>query len=321
MWDPTRAMHSIQRLKTLARLTGGRIFPSHDPVVLGAGDQGAGSVQVAPPHHSGDRHGRAGRNQGAGDGAGAARRAARDVPGRHGRGRAEDRDPARDHRGRGHQAARRLRLREPQQAVARAQHEGAGGPGDLRQARRHRRRHRGGLPPRRHEAAGGRLRDALRREPAARVLLALRLRPQRPLQGLPGPRRQLPLAGRGAEPDRRAGPEADLPAEPGGRLRRGQHARRARHHDGALRARAHRPRPARGRLLPRHLAGPARGHAQHALLLERRHGPQARRGLPGRLLSVLRGLRDQGRQAPDHRLHRALALGELLQGDRPARTW
>ena len=32
VWDPTRAMHSIKRLKTLARLTGGRIFPSHDPI-------------------------------------------------------------------------------------------------------------------------------------------------------------------------------------------------------------------------------------------------------------------------------------------------
>jgi len=32
VWDPTRATHAIQRLKTLARLTGGRIFPSHDPV-------------------------------------------------------------------------------------------------------------------------------------------------------------------------------------------------------------------------------------------------------------------------------------------------
>jgi N-acyl homoserine lactone hydrolase len=31
VWDPTRAMHSIKRLKTLARATGGRIFPSHDP--------------------------------------------------------------------------------------------------------------------------------------------------------------------------------------------------------------------------------------------------------------------------------------------------
>jgi len=31
VWDPTRALHSIKRLKTLARLTGGRIFPSHDP--------------------------------------------------------------------------------------------------------------------------------------------------------------------------------------------------------------------------------------------------------------------------------------------------
>ena len=32
VWDPTRALHSIKKLKTLARLTGGRIFPSHDPV-------------------------------------------------------------------------------------------------------------------------------------------------------------------------------------------------------------------------------------------------------------------------------------------------
>jgi N-acyl homoserine lactone hydrolase len=32
VWDPTRAMHSIKRLKTIARLTRGRILPSHDPV-------------------------------------------------------------------------------------------------------------------------------------------------------------------------------------------------------------------------------------------------------------------------------------------------
>ena len=32
VWDPTRAMHSIKRLKTIARLTRGKIFPSHDPV-------------------------------------------------------------------------------------------------------------------------------------------------------------------------------------------------------------------------------------------------------------------------------------------------
>ena len=31
VWNPTLAMHAIKRLKTLARLTGGRIFPSHDP--------------------------------------------------------------------------------------------------------------------------------------------------------------------------------------------------------------------------------------------------------------------------------------------------
>jgi glyoxylase-like metal-dependent hydrolase (beta-lactamase superfamily II) len=31
VWNPTLAMHSIKRLKTLARLTGGRVFPGHDP--------------------------------------------------------------------------------------------------------------------------------------------------------------------------------------------------------------------------------------------------------------------------------------------------
>ncbi len=31
VFDPLRAMHSIKRLKTIARLTGGRVFPSHDP--------------------------------------------------------------------------------------------------------------------------------------------------------------------------------------------------------------------------------------------------------------------------------------------------
>jgi N-acyl homoserine lactone hydrolase len=32
VWNPTLALHSIKRLKTLARLTGAKIFPSHDPV-------------------------------------------------------------------------------------------------------------------------------------------------------------------------------------------------------------------------------------------------------------------------------------------------
>lgn len=31
VWNPTLALHSIKRLKTLARLVRGRIFPSHDP--------------------------------------------------------------------------------------------------------------------------------------------------------------------------------------------------------------------------------------------------------------------------------------------------
>ena len=32
VWNPTLALHSIKRLKTLGRLTGAKIFPSHDPV-------------------------------------------------------------------------------------------------------------------------------------------------------------------------------------------------------------------------------------------------------------------------------------------------
>lgn len=32
VWNPHLALHSIKRLKTLARLIGGRIFPAHDPV-------------------------------------------------------------------------------------------------------------------------------------------------------------------------------------------------------------------------------------------------------------------------------------------------
>ncbi|OLB01051.1 MAG: hypothetical protein AUH09_02350 [Candidatus Rokubacteria bacterium 13_2_20CM_70_12] len=31
VWNPTQALHSIKRLKTIARLTGARIFPGHDP--------------------------------------------------------------------------------------------------------------------------------------------------------------------------------------------------------------------------------------------------------------------------------------------------
>jgi N-acyl homoserine lactone hydrolase len=31
VWNPTLAHHSIQRIRTLARLTGARVFPGHDP--------------------------------------------------------------------------------------------------------------------------------------------------------------------------------------------------------------------------------------------------------------------------------------------------
>jgi N-acyl homoserine lactone hydrolase len=32
VWSPAAALHSIKRLKTLARLVGGRVFPAHDPL-------------------------------------------------------------------------------------------------------------------------------------------------------------------------------------------------------------------------------------------------------------------------------------------------
>jgi N-acyl homoserine lactone hydrolase len=35
VWNPSAALHSIKRLKTLARLLGGTIFPAHDPVFWG----------------------------------------------------------------------------------------------------------------------------------------------------------------------------------------------------------------------------------------------------------------------------------------------
>src|SRR6266702_4320416 len=31
VWNPTQALHSIKKLKTISRLTGARIFPGHDP--------------------------------------------------------------------------------------------------------------------------------------------------------------------------------------------------------------------------------------------------------------------------------------------------
>ena len=227
--------------------------------------------------------------------------------------------PPDEPRGRGHQAARRLRLRQPQQALARAQHEGARGPGHLQEAGRHRRRARGGLPPRRDEAARRRLRDALRartrasstaRSPASATTAPTRTTPPTTATTSRWPG-VLNLIG---EPGRKPIFPLNLVADYGGASMHGAL--------GIMMALFARERTGRGQHVDVSyldtVAGPARRHAQHALLLERRHGPEARRGLPGRLVSLLRGLRHQGRQAPHHRLHRALAVGELLQGDQPA---
>ena len=32
VWNPALALHSLKKLKTIARLVRGRIFPGHDPV-------------------------------------------------------------------------------------------------------------------------------------------------------------------------------------------------------------------------------------------------------------------------------------------------
>jgi len=32
VWNPVLALHSLKKLKTIARLVRGRIFPGHDPV-------------------------------------------------------------------------------------------------------------------------------------------------------------------------------------------------------------------------------------------------------------------------------------------------
>src|SRR5439155_1546104 len=93
-------------------------------------------------------------------------------------------------------------IREPQQALDDADHQGARGPGDLPKARRDRGHPRGGLPSRSHEAARSRLRDPETDQPAPGVLLALRLRPGRPLSRPAGARHELPLARRGPRPDR-----------------------------------------------------------------------------------------------------------------------
>src|SRR3990172_5334549 len=137
--------------------------------------------------------------------------------------------------------------------------------------------------------------------------------------GPDGPYAPYPPARGRARADRRGRPQAGDPAQPGRRLRGRLDARRARHRARAVRTGAHRPGPARGRRLPRHERVAPGRDAEHALLLQRRSGAPARRGLPRRLLSLLRDLRDARRQAPHDRLHRAVALEQLLQGDRPAR--
>src|SRR5205823_882094 len=134
--------------------------------------------------HQGETNGRARRDQDSRAGAGAAGGAAGHDAGRRGRRRAKNRDPrARPAERRRLGPAHDPHLHQPQQALDEPQHEVGRRAGDLPEARRGRRRRRRGLPPRRDEAARRRLRDPPEAQPAPRLLLALGLRPGRPVQG------------------------------------------------------------------------------------------------------------------------------------------
>ena len=122
------------------------------------------------------------------------------------------------------------------------------------------------------------------------------------------------------EPHRREGPKAGHPAQPGRRLRGRQPARRARHRAGALRPGADRARPARRRLVSRY-DGVAcwRPRPNMRFFFSDGLAPRRGEGFLGGSYPYYAIYDDAGRQAPHDRLHRAVALGELLQGDRAAR--
>ena len=128
------------------------------------------------------------------------------------------------------------RLCQPQQAVARAEHEGPRGTGALREAGRHADIIIEGFRPGVMKRLGADY-EASTRSIRASSTARCRLRPERPLPRLSRPRRQLPVAGR--RPGSSARPTAS-PCSPEHRrrLRGREHARRPRHHVRAVRARA-----------------------------------------------------------------------------------
>ena len=159
------------------------------------------------------------------------------------------------------------------------------------------RRARRELPHRHDGELRPRLRRARRDQPAAHLLLGLRLRPHRAAQGQPGLRSADAGVQRHHVHHRRAG----RPARPlGGVVPRPHHRHplRARRHRGGAPARAHRARPARRRL-------PA-GHGRRAPRLPRGGLPARRPGPEGARLRAsvavaLSQLQVQGRAMDLHR--------------------
>ena len=148
-----------------------------------------------------------------------------------------------------------------------------------------------------------------KRNPAHRLLLAVRLRADGAVLEPRRPRHQLHLGRRRARRHRLAGAAARDPAERHRRLRRRRAVRRLRHPRRDHRARDERARPVRrhGDERRRHVAA---GDGDGAVL-RRRARPAAGRGLPERRHPQLQRLRVRRRQVALHRQPRAL----VLEGD------
>ena len=114
---------------------------------------------------------------------------------------------------------RRAQRAWAEQKIDRAESQERGGARGLPAPGAARRRGGRGVPPRRRQAAGDRLLDALGAQSAAGLLRGDRLRPDRAVSRLRRPRPQLYRAGGRALDDRAQGPAADDSAEPARRLR------------------------------------------------------------------------------------------------------
>ena len=234
--------------------------------------------------------------------------------------RAARRSRRRRHQGGGHRARRRVAhvaapqgrrgrrvpALQPEQARHRARSQAAGGGGGGQAAREGRGRGHRELPHRDHGVVRPRLRRAGRDQPAADLLLGLRLRAHRPAQGQPRLRGADAGLQRHHVHHRRAG----RPAGAGGRVVPRPHHRhplRARRLQRDHPAREDRPRPAGGRLAPRDRGEPAR-LSRRGVSAHRRAAARARLGAPVAL--ALSQLQVRRRAVDLHRRRQRSLLAE-----------